>query len=97
MNHSARISKFRCQIKGAFPEPTIEWQDSSRRPVDGAVETKFKQNEDGRYDRIVEVTVSQSGTYYCVATQKGVCHQTERNATVYISGESTSTAFHVER
>ncbi|XP_075869356.1 CD276 antigen-like isoform X4 [Nelusetta ayraudi] len=84
------MTNLKCEVKGAFPEPTMEWQDSTRKPIKDAVETKSEWKE-GRFDKIWEINVKQSGIYYCVVTQEGICHQTEQNTTVHIAASGPST------
>ncbi|XP_075869354.1 CD276 antigen homolog isoform X2 [Nelusetta ayraudi] len=86
------MTNLKCEVKGAFPEPTMEWQDSTRKPIKDAVETKSEWKE-GRFDKIWEINVKQSGIYYCVVTQEGICHQTEQNTTVHIAGPSTDPGY----
>lgn len=88
VNQIAGVSNLKCEIKGAFPEPTIEWQGGARKPIKDAVEIKSEW-KDGRFRKILEINVTQSGIYYCVVTQEEICHQTEQKTTVEASGPST--------
>lgn len=83
------MTNLKCEIEGAFPEPTMQWQDSARKPIKDGVKSQPK--EDGRFHKILEINVTQSGIYYCVVTQKQICHQTERKTTVHIPAPEPST------
>lgn len=78
------VSNLQCDVRGAFPKPAIEWQDRAGHRIDGAVETKFEQKEDGRFYITVEISVTQDGIYRCVVTQQEICHQTQAEAKIAI-------------
>lgn len=84
-------SNLKCEIEGAFPEPSMEWQDSARKPIKDAVVTKFEWKQDERFHKILEINVTQSGIYYCVVTQKQICHQIEEETDVHIPAPEPST------
>ncbi|XP_074504163.1 hemicentin-1-like isoform X7 [Sebastes fasciatus] len=81
---SLKTTKYRwrlqCEVRGAFPEPKVEWQDSDGNTLPAEKPQVSKSGD--RYNVILKVTVTKTDYYRCVATQETICHQTY----VYISG-----------
>ncbi|XP_028284602.1 hemicentin-1-like isoform X5 [Parambassis ranga] len=61
-----------CEVYGASPKPEVVFQDSSGNIL--AAEPQVTERG-GSYDVILETTVTKSGDYQCVATQKEINHQ----------------------
>ncbi|XP_028284610.1 butyrophilin-like protein 1 isoform X12 [Parambassis ranga] len=78
-----------CEVYGASPKPEVVFQDSSGNIL--AAEPQVTERG-GSYDVILETTVTKSGDYQCVATQKEINHQISTEIHVNVpSGDSDST------
>ncbi|XP_050923052.1 butyrophilin-like protein 1 [Lates calcarifer] len=62
-----------CDVQGASPKPLVQWQDSSGNIL--PAKDPQVSERGGRYDIILQTTVTISGYYRCVATQKEINHQ----------------------
>lgn len=86
VSYAEDMSVLQCVIEGAFPKPDTKWQDSAGTDLP-AVAIKSTE-EEGRFYITLQTTVSQSGVYRCVVTQQEICHRTQRETEVHISGEN---------
>ncbi|XP_073324001.1 hemicentin-1-like [Pagrus major] len=72
-----------CEAHGD-PLPTVEWKDSAGKtlPAD-----ERQVSEKGGHSYItVNITVTKTGRYHCVAKQKEINHQISAETSVYIQG-----------
>ncbi|XP_041639181.1 butyrophilin-like protein 8 isoform X2 [Cheilinus undulatus] len=62
-----------CQVQGAFPKPSLKWQDGS-----GEIHHTHGEPQPGtggKYDMTVQVTVRKTGHYHCVLRQEELKHE----------------------
>ncbi|KAM7401549.1 hypothetical protein PAMP_016856 [Pampus punctatissimus] len=62
----------RCEVRGASPEPEVEWQDSAGNILPGE---KQVSEQGGRFYITLQTTVTKTDRYRCVSTQKTIYHQ----------------------
>ena len=74
-----------CEVVDSFPKPKLHWQDSDGNILQ-AEEPKVTETG-GRYDIILQTTVTKTDNYRCVATQEEIKHQIYSEKYVYIHGE----------
>nr|XP_020515268.1 CD276 antigen-like isoform X2 [Labrus bergylta] len=72
-----------CEVRGASPEPKLEWQDSSGKLLH-AEETQ-RSITGGKYDLTIQTNVTKSGEYHCVLKQEGIHHNISAKTFVFIS------------
>ncbi|XP_070759448.1 CD276 antigen homolog [Enoplosus armatus] len=77
-------SLLQCEVQGASPKPTVEWQDSAGNILP-AKEPQVSERG-GSYDIILQTTVTKTDRYRCVATQEKINHQIHAETYVHISG-----------
>lgn len=61
-----------CDVKGAFPEPTVEWWDSNNQTLHSE---KSNVTRNGYFYITLKTAVTKTGLYRCVATQNQLWHQ----------------------
>ena len=92
-------SLLQCEVRGASPEPKVEWQDSAGNIL--PAERPQVLESGGSYDVTLNITVTQTGRYRCVVTQEDINHQTYSETFVQLNGEinfmmvESSKNFHV--
>ncbi|XP_067442282.1 hemicentin-1-like [Thunnus thynnus] len=74
-----------CQVRGASPKPKLHWEDSDGKKLP-AEEPKESERE-GRYDVILQTTVTKTDYYRCVAMQKEIKHQIYSEIHAILLGE----------
>nr|XP_024655214.1 butyrophilin subfamily 3 member A2-like [Maylandia zebra] len=74
-----------CDVKNAYPKPTVEWQDSKDQIIPS--EKPHVSEQGGHFYITVNTTVEKSGRYHCVATQKEINHQAQKEINVHLNGE----------
>ncbi|CAK6983967.1 selection and upkeep of intraepithelial T-cells protein 2-like isoform X7 [Scomber scombrus] len=77
-------AQLQCEVRGAFPKPELHWQDRAGNIL--PAEKPKESERGGRYDIIVQTTVTKTDNYRCVATQKEINHQIYAETYVYIYG-----------
>ncbi|XP_053267092.1 butyrophilin-like protein 2 [Pleuronectes platessa] len=65
--------QLQCSVRGASPKPDVHWQDGDEKIVP-AEEPQVSERE-GRYDIILQTTVTKTDIYRCVSTQEEIHHQ----------------------
>ncbi|XP_038552557.1 butyrophilin-like protein 2 [Micropterus salmoides] len=75
-----------CVVRGAFPKPTVEWQDSAGNKLH-ADEPQVSERG-GRFYITLNTTVTKTDRYRCVATQEKIKHQIDAEIYVLINGSS---------
>ena len=85
LDETKNSALLQCEVRGVFPKPKLRWQDSDGNILQ-AEEPKVTERG-GRYDVILQITVTKTDNYRCVATQKEISHQIYAETHVYISGE----------
>lgn len=81
----------KCEVLGAFPKPTLDWHDSAGKKISDK-EPQWTKKED-RYDMTLEITVTKTGAYTCVASQEEIHHQSNKTTSVYIGGKLNKVQF----
>uniref|UniRef100_A0A671X7N5 CD276 antigen homolog n=1 Tax=Sparus aurata TaxID=8175 RepID=A0A671X7N5_SPAAU len=76
-------SLLQCKVRGASPEPKVEWQDSSGNIL--PAEEPQVSERGGRYYVTINTTVTKTGRYRCVVTQEEISHHTSAETFVFIS------------
>ncbi|XP_036955880.1 butyrophilin-like protein 1 isoform X2 [Acanthopagrus latus] len=76
-------SLLQCEVRGASPEPTVEWQDSAGNIL--PAERPQVLESGGSYDVTLNITVTKTDQYRCVATQEELSHQIYAKTFVFIS------------
>uniref|UniRef100_A0A3Q2X486 Ig-like domain-containing protein n=1 Tax=Haplochromis burtoni TaxID=8153 RepID=A0A3Q2X486_HAPBU len=62
-----------CEVPGAYPKPTVEWQDSDNKTL---FSKTLRDIEDkNRFYITIQTSVTKPGCYRCVATQMAKWHQ----------------------
>lgn len=62
-----------CEVPGAYPKPTVEWQDSDNKTLFS--KTLRDIEEKNRFYITIQTSVTKPGCYRCVATQMAKWHQ----------------------
>ncbi|XP_033985784.1 butyrophilin subfamily 3 member A2-like [Trematomus bernacchii] len=72
----------KCDVRGAFPQPKVEWQDSDGNIL--PAEDPQVSERGGRYDVSIQTTVNKpsNNRFHCVATQQLIGHRVKANITV---------------
>ncbi|XP_030275806.1 selection and upkeep of intraepithelial T-cells protein 2-like isoform X3 [Sparus aurata] len=81
-------SLLQCEVRGASPEPKVEWQDSSGNIL--PAEEPQVSERGGRYYVTLNTTVTKTGRYRCEATQEEISHQTSAEIYVFINENSST-------
>ena len=74
-----------CEVRDASPKPKLHWQDSDGNILQA--EEPKETERGGRYDVILQINVTKTDNYRCVATQEEISHQIWSDIYVFISGE----------
>ncbi|XP_035857732.1 CD276 antigen-like [Sander lucioperca] len=74
-----------CEVRGASADLRVEWQDSAGNQL-AAKEPQLSERGGG-YDVTLQTTVTKTGHYHCVASQKKSNHTISEDTFVHISGE----------
>lgn len=72
-----------CSVFGSSPKPELQWMDSSRNILPAKKPQITEKG--GKYDVILQTTVTKTDTYTCVSTQEE--NQTEAEIFVRVNGE----------
>ncbi|KAK1902135.1 Zinc finger protein ZXDC [Dissostichus eleginoides] len=81
-------SLLQCLVRGSFPKPKVEWQDSSGNMVPAAEPQVSERG--GSYDVILQTTVTKTDNYSCVASQEEIKHQSKpAHIYVHLSGAAS--------
>ncbi|XP_062266383.1 leucine-rich repeats and immunoglobulin-like domains protein 3 [Platichthys flesus] len=73
-----------CEVLGAFPKPDVQWQNRAGDIV--PAEEPQVSERGGRYDIILQTTVTKTDHYRCVSTQEEINHQTHAEIFVLLNG-----------
>uniref|UniRef100_A0AAX7SMT2 Ig-like domain-containing protein n=1 Tax=Astatotilapia calliptera TaxID=8154 RepID=A0AAX7SMT2_ASTCA len=73
----------KCDVKGAYPKPTVEWWDSNNQIIPSEEPQVSKKGE--RFYVILKTTVKKTGRYRCAATQKEIWHQAHTEINVRLN------------
>ncbi|XP_067442286.1 butyrophilin-like protein 2 isoform X3 [Thunnus thynnus] len=82
VDQTADWALLQCEVRGAFPKPKLRWQDSDGKKL--PAEEPKETERGGRYDVILQINVTKTDNYRCVATQKEISHQIYAETYVYI-------------
>ncbi|XP_068578348.1 V-set domain-containing T-cell activation inhibitor 1-like [Cebidichthys violaceus] len=76
-------SLLQCEVRGAFPQPEVEWQDSDGNEL--PAEEPHVSKRGGSYDITLKITVKKTDHYHCVVKQEDIKHRVTSETFVYIS------------
>ncbi|XP_053267007.1 CD276 antigen isoform X2 [Pleuronectes platessa] len=76
--------QLQCSVLGAFPKPDVQWQNRAGDIV--PAEEPQVSERGGRYDIILQTTVTKTDHYHCVSTQEEINHQTHAEIFVLLNG-----------
>ncbi|XP_038552531.1 butyrophilin subfamily 1 member A1-like isoform X1 [Micropterus salmoides] len=82
LNQTQDWSLLQCEVLGASPKPTVEWQDSAGNKL--PAEEPQVSERGGSFYIILQTTVKKTDNYRCVATQEEIKHQIYTETYVYI-------------
>uniref|UniRef100_A0A669E3E3 Selection and upkeep of intraepithelial T-cells protein 3-like n=1 Tax=Oreochromis niloticus TaxID=8128 RepID=A0A669E3E3_ORENI len=68
LNESSDWALLKCDVKGAYPEPTVEWWNSNNQTIPSEEPQVSKEGE--HFYVTLKTTVKKTDYYRCVATQK---------------------------
>ncbi|XP_006807432.1 butyrophilin subfamily 1 member A1-like [Neolamprologus brichardi] len=88
LGHTNNGAQLKCDVKGAYPKPTVEWQDSKNQIIPSEDQT-LKRGED--FYVTLKATVRKTDYYRCVATQKEIHHRSHTKIYVYMNGARSGT------
>ncbi|XP_067427946.1 uncharacterized protein [Thunnus thynnus] len=71
-----------CEVQGAFSKPKSHWEDSDGNIL--PAEEPHVIQRGSSYDVILNINVTKTGRYRCVATQEEINHQIYAETYVYI-------------
>ncbi|XP_069387334.1 butyrophilin-like protein 2 [Paralichthys olivaceus] len=77
----------RCEVHGASPKPVVQWQNRAGDIV--PAEEPQVSERGGRYNIILQTTVTKTDFYRCVSTQEEIKHQTHAEIFVLMNGAAT--------
>ncbi|XP_033969360.1 selection and upkeep of intraepithelial T-cells protein 3-like, partial [Trematomus bernacchii] len=76
-------SLLQCLVRGAFPKPKVEWQDSSGNIL--PAEKPQVSERGGSFYITLNANVTKTDHYQCVVTQEEIYHENRAEISVYIS------------
>uniref|UniRef100_A0A4W6DX41 Ig-like domain-containing protein n=1 Tax=Lates calcarifer TaxID=8187 RepID=A0A4W6DX41_LATCA len=85
LNQTIDWALLQCVVRGASPKPKVEWQDGSGNIL--PAEEPQVSERGGRYDIILQTTVTKTDRYRCVATQEEINHQVHSDTYVLMNGQ----------
>lgn len=74
-----------CDVKNAYPEPTVKWQKSNNQIIHS--EKPQVSEQGGRFNITLKATVKKPDRYRCVATQEKIKHRVQEEINVDFDGE----------
>uniref|UniRef100_A0A3P9D331 Butyrophilin subfamily 3 member A2-like n=1 Tax=Maylandia zebra TaxID=106582 RepID=A0A3P9D331_9CICH len=74
-----------CDVKNAYPKPTVEWWDSNNQTIPSEEPQVSKKGE--RFFITVSTTVKKDDNYCCVATQEDIWHQSQKKIYIHLNSE----------
>ncbi|XP_018546002.2 butyrophilin subfamily 2 member A1 isoform X1 [Lates calcarifer] len=83
LNQTIDWALLQCVVRGASPKPKVEWQDGSGNIL--PAEEPQVSERGGRYDIILQTTVTKTDRYRCVATQEEINHQVHSDTYVLMN------------
>ncbi|XP_029358654.1 V-set domain containing T-cell activation inhibitor 1-like [Echeneis naucrates] len=84
LNQTKDLALLQCKVYGAFPEPEVQWKDSAGNII--PAEKPDVTKTEGKYNIILQTTVTKTDYYRCVSTQETIRHQIDAKIFVLISG-----------
>lgn len=72
----------KCDVKNAYPKPTVEWRDSNNQIIHS--EKPQVSPQGGHFNIVLNATVKKNGLYRCVATQEDIGHEAQKETNVHI-------------
>ncbi|XP_038547975.1 butyrophilin-like protein 1 [Micropterus salmoides] len=87
LNQTNDGALLQCEVLGASPKPTVEWQDSAGNKL--PAEEPQVSERGGSYDITLLTTVKKADRFHCVATQEEIKHRTETDTYVPLNGAAS--------
>ncbi|XP_063329427.1 butyrophilin subfamily 1 member A1-like isoform X2 [Pelmatolapia mariae] len=69
-----------CDVKNAYPKPTVKWRDSNNETIHSEEPQVSKQGD--RFNIVLKATVKKPDRYHCVATQREIKHEAQKEINV---------------
>ncbi|XP_045931530.1 uncharacterized protein LOC123987038 [Micropterus dolomieu] len=82
LNQTQDVALLQCEVRGAFPKPTVEWQDSAGNKL--PAEEPQVSETGGSFYITLQTTVMKTDHIRCVATQEEIKHHIYAETYVYI-------------
>ncbi|XP_038552530.1 butyrophilin-like protein 1 isoform X2 [Micropterus salmoides] len=95
LNQTKDWALLQCEVLGAFPKPTVEWQDSAANKL--LAEEPQVSERGGSFYIILQTTVMKTDRYRCVATQEEIKHQIYAETFVFISVKRKDSTVYLSR
>ncbi|XP_040914268.1 butyrophilin-like protein 10 [Toxotes jaculatrix] len=73
-----------CAVLGAFPRPSVQWKDGAGNIL--PAEEALVSERGGKYNIILQSTVSKTDFYRCAVTQEEISHQIYLETFVHVCG-----------
>uniref|UniRef100_I3JD16 Ig-like domain-containing protein n=1 Tax=Oreochromis niloticus TaxID=8128 RepID=I3JD16_ORENI len=86
LNESSDWALLKCDVKGAYPEPTVEWWNSNNQTIPSEEPQVSKEGE--HFYVTLKTTVKKTDYYRCVATQKEIHHQIYTEINVHLNEQT---------
>ena len=77
--------QLQCAVRGASPKPVVQWQNRAGDIV--PAEEPQVSERGGRYDIILQTTVTKTDHYRCVSTQEEIHHEIYTETYIIVPGE----------
>lgn len=79
------MAVLQCEVEADFLKPRIEWEDSDGNilPAEEPHITRIKSH----YSITVQVVVTKTNNYHCVAEQEEISHEMEAETYVFVLDE----------
>ncbi|XP_029358666.1 butyrophilin subfamily 1 member A1-like [Echeneis naucrates] len=87
LNQTKDLALLQCEVYGAFPEPEVQWKDSAGNII--PAEKPDVTKTEGKYNIILQTTVTKTDYYRCVSTQETIRHQIDAKIFVLMNGSLT--------
>ncbi|XP_026022280.1 butyrophilin-like protein 1 [Astatotilapia calliptera] len=79
-------ARLKCEVRGAFPKPKVEWRDGDGNILPAEEPQVSHTGERYNITLLTTVTRTNSSLFHCVATQEEIGHVTEDKLYVAFSG-----------
>ncbi|XP_008304379.1 CD276 antigen-like, partial [Stegastes partitus] len=84
LDQTQNSALLQCEVLGASPKPEVVWKDGDGKILT-ADEPKVTEKGGNKYDTVLNITVTKTDHYTCVATQDSIHHQSNRTIFVRLN------------